>query len=189
MNAPFRVAPRAPHSPHSSPSPTNPTLDSVIPLLKLESPPCLIRASSPGTPVARSTQLQNYLVSLPCFSSHDPLPIKQQKISYQNKMFVPKTNLRQQLLKVLSKLMVSVFWRWSHVGELLSPLSPDNHYWSLVSPYSHPHPQSSCARSIRSTFLPAARPSQTLKTDPSSLAPSLQPPQSSPLCVPCSCPY
>lgn len=59
---------------------------------------------------------------------HYPLSIKQAKISDWNSIVLPKTNERQQLLKVVSKMMGTVYQKWSQVAEVRSLLSSDNHY-------------------------------------------------------------
>ena len=40
--------------------------------------------------------------------------------------------MKQQLLKVFSKMMVPVYWKWSQMGELLSLFSSGHHYWFLA---------------------------------------------------------
>lgn len=121
-SASFQLAPQAPHPPHSSPSPTRSALDSVTPFLKLERSSCLQHphwhTSGQPHPSAEET---------PCFSSHNPLPIKQQKISCWNSMFVPKTIASQSFEQNAGACG----------GEPLSLFSSDSHYWPLAECHSH----------------------------------------------------
>ena len=94
--------------------------------------------------------------------------------------------MRQQLLTVLSKtlLPVSWKWRWAMSGCHWYPLTAVTGLWLSVTSASSGH---TCQ--VYQGYLPppAHRP-ETFRTDPSPLIPSLHPPPSSLLCVPCSWP-
>lgn len=81
--------------------------------------------------------------------------------------------------------MVPVYWKWSQEAELLSLSPSDNRCWSSAERHSP-------ILRLHLPGLPGAPsspqlPLGVLRTDPSSLLPSLQPLPGSSLWVPCSC--